>query len=183
MLALSAQELSDTQPPCWELQRIALTYRVKSITALNHAISQPDISVDHGNAMLATCFVLLFQSVLLEDGLVEYMSFIRGVIAVCMHMGANNLKFLFANLLDQTSIVHKSLQETPLINPELAQGACRSLEKFANLVKNPREVEYFGHLLSVARNLFTSSADGKYPSLNYHIMTKITSICTSSKGL
>jgi hypothetical protein len=161
MLALSAQDLADDEPQCQQLQQTALSYRVKSITALNEAISRSNSSVAQGNAMLATCFVLLFQSVLLEDGLVEYMSFMRGIIAVCIHMGTRNVKFLFANMLEQTGIVQASLQEAPLINPELPRGACRSLERFATLIENPREIEYFECLLSMARNLFTSSADGK----------------------
>lgn len=168
MLALSAQDLAHDEPGGKQLRVTALSYRVKSITSLNEAISQPNLSIAQGNAMLATCFVLLFQSVLLEDGLVEYMGFMRGIIAVCHHMGSHNLRFLFCNMLDQTGIVQESLQEAPLINPELPRGACRSLERFGSLIENPREVEYYGYLLCMARDLFTSSADGRQ-SLAFYI--------------
>jgi len=89
MLALSASELaiSPTSNEIYssQLTHIGLDYRVKAITALSVAISTPLKSFEQANAMLATCFVLLFQSVLMEDGLIEYMSFIRGVIAVSIH--------------------------------------------------------------------------------------------------
>jgi hypothetical protein len=160
MLALSAQELAEETRQCSELEQTALSYRVKAITSLNAAISNPILSMDQGNAMLATCYVLLFQSVLLEYGLIEYMSFIRGIVAVSIHMGTNGLEFLFANLFHQEKTIHDGLKEVQLIDPTLARGACRSLEQFCPLVKNFREMEYYGYLLSAARDLFTSSADG-----------------------
>jgi len=89
MLALSASDLansrtsSDSQAS--ELTNTGLGHRVKAISALNTAIGAPLQSFKQGNAMLATCFVLVFQSVLMDDGLIEYMSFIRGVIAVSIH--------------------------------------------------------------------------------------------------
>lgn len=175
ILALSAQDLADTQPPCRELQHTALSYRVRAITSLNEAISHPDLSVGQGNAMLATCFVLLFQSVYLADGLVEYMSFLRGVIAVSIHMGMNRMNFLFSNMFDQAAVVQESLRDIQLINPDLARGACRSLEQLDSLVSNPREVEYYGYLLSAARALFTSSSDAYgnlskiYALFSYHM--------------
>jgi len=57
-------------------------------------------------------------------------------------------------------MIQANLQEIELVNPDLATGACRSLERFAHLVVNPREVEYYGYLLSGARALFTSSSAG-----------------------
>jgi len=89
MLALSASELASsrtsTQSQSSELTNTGLGHRVKAITALNTAISASIQSFEQGNAMLATCFILLFQSVLMDDGLIEYMSFIRGVIAVSIY--------------------------------------------------------------------------------------------------
>jgi len=75
-------------------------------------------------------------------------------------VGTNNLRFLFNNMFNQTEMIQANLQDIELVDPEFAAGACRSLEKFAHLVVNPREVEYYGHLLSGARALFTSSSEG-----------------------
>jgi hypothetical protein len=62
-------------------------------------------------------------------------------------------------------MIQAGLQSSPLVDPELAKGACRSVEKFAHLVTNPRELEYLTYLLGAARDLFTSSSEGKslYP--------------------
>jgi len=160
MLALAAQDLANTTPPSKELTRTALTYRVKAITSFNQAITQGSVSLEMSNAMIGACFSLLFQSVMIEDGLIEYMTFIRGVIAVAIHMGENGINFLFKNMFNQTEIVQSELKDAQLIDPDLARAACRSLEKLGPLIKNSKEIEYFGHLLSAARALFTSSSDG-----------------------
>jgi hypothetical protein len=169
MLALSASDLADTSPSpstSIALKSTALSYRIKAITSLNLAISQPITSAEKGNAMLATCYNLLLQSVLIEDGLIEYMTFIRGTIAVSIHMGINHIKFLFQHMFNQEEIAEAYMKDLPLIQPDLAHECCRSLENICNLVTNPREVEYYSHLLSAARNLFTSSSDGNTPHIS-----------------
>ena len=164
MLALAASDLADTHPAeKWHLNQTALTYRVKAISSLNSAISQPVIAVGKANAMIATCLSLLYQAALLEDGLIEYMTFIRGVIAVSIHMSVNNVRFIFQDMFNQQEIIQSTMTDIELIQPGLARGACRSLERFCHLVVNPKEAEYFGHLLSAARNLLTSSKDGTSP--------------------
>ena len=162
MLALSASDIVNTDPSSAgaELECVAMSHRVKAIALLNEAIGKPIGTVEKGNAMIAACFSLLFQSILMNEGLVEYMTFIRGVVVVSMDMGQKNIGFLFEHMFDQSQIFESELTESPLIDPELARPACRSLERFCPLVKHTREVEFYGHLLSAARALFTSSRDG-----------------------
>jgi hypothetical protein len=166
MLALSASDIAESNPSSAspELGCVAMSHRVKAITSLNETIGKPIQSVEHGNAMIATCFSLLFQSTLIDDGIVEYMTFVRGVVVVSMHMGQKNIGFLFEHMFDQAQVVESELTESPLIDPEHARRACRSLELLRPLVQNAREVEFYGHLLSAARALFTSSRDGMSPS-------------------
>lgn len=166
MLALSASDIAESNPSpaSLELGCIAMSHRVKAIASLNEAIGKPIQSMEQGNAMIATCFSLLFQSTLIDDGIVEYMTFVRGVLVVSMHMGQKNIGFLFEHMFDQAEVIEDELTESPLIDPEHARRACRSLELFCPLVQNTREVEFYGHLLSAARALFTSSRDGTSPS-------------------
>ena len=163
MLALSASDIAETNPSPnrSELKCVAMSHRVKAIASLNKAIGKPIASVEEGNAMIGACFSLVFQSTLINDGLVEYMTFIRGVVVVSIHMGARNIGFLFEHMLDQADVVASELTEAPLIDPEHAHGACRSLELMYPLIQNPKEKEYYEYLLSAARACFTSSKDGK----------------------
>jgi hypothetical protein len=169
MLALSASDILESNPSQLnsELECVAIYHRVKAISSLNEAIGKPIGSVEQGNAMIATCFSLLFQSTLINEGLVEYMTFIRGVVVVSMQMGERNIAFLFEHMFDQAQVVISELIESPLINPEHVRKACRSLELIGLLIQNPREKEFYGYLLSAARACFTSSQAG---ALHFNVL-------------
>lgn len=161
MLALSASDIA-----CFSEDKslivTAMTHRVKSIEALNAAVSRGLTTFEQGNAMLATCFVLLFQSTLLNDGLGEYMSFIRGCVAIGMQMGIKRMKFLLTKLWGDESLeeIDPALHKAPLIEPQVVSLACRSLEKMGSLCKTEVELKMYALILSMARNLVTSSRDG-----------------------
>jgi hypothetical protein len=162
MLALSASELSSTTND-QQLVVAALSHRVKSIESLGIAISRGFDSFEEGNAMLATCFSLLFQSVLLNDGLTEYMSFIRGTMAIGTKMGKSGMKFLFTNMFaNETAHLEPALQAASLIRADIVSAACRSLERIAPLCQKPVELLMYGTLLNMARTLITSSRDGRF---------------------
>jgi hypothetical protein len=145
---------------------------VKAIEALNRAVSRGIQTMEEGNAMIGTCYALLFQSVLMNDGLTEYMSFIRGTVAIIIHMAQNQMKFLFHHMQDheQMEQIDPMLYETPLIDAEAVGAACRSLEKMAPLCTTKIEIQLYGLLLNMARTCITSSRDGKslfYSSQNH----------------
>jgi hypothetical protein len=162
MLALAASELALTEASPQALNSSAISHRVSAIQSLNKAISQGLQTFEEGNAMLATCYSLIFQSTLIDDGLVEYMTFIRGVVLLSSHMGANNIKFLFHSMFgeEQTKKLDPKLEESPLIDPDLVDAACASLEALAPLCTRNSEREYRGLLLSLARSLYSSSREG-----------------------
>lgn len=163
MLALSASELACTAEPTMDMHSTALTHRVKSISSLNAAVARGIQSYEEGNAMLATCFSLLFQSCLLEDGLSEYMMFIRGTVSVGYSMGARRMKFVFEKLFDdqQLAQVDPEMNAAPLINAEVAASANRSFERFKHLCVHKVEVDVYIILSGIASSLITSSKDGK----------------------
>jgi hypothetical protein len=175
MLALSASDMAASEHfRCTpELGCVAISNRVKAITSLKEAIGKPIQSVEQGNAMIAACFSLLFQSTLIDDGIVEYMTFVRGVLVVSQYMGKNNIGFIFEHMFYQPEVVEKEINPSPLINPEHASRACRSLEQIRPLIQNRAEIELYGHLLSAARSLFTSSPEGTL-SLDRHFHSLIS---------
>ena len=100
MLALSASGIACYTDETY-LNLTAMTHRVKAIEALNTAVARGLSSFEQGNAMIATTFCLLFQSALLNDGLGEYMSFIRGTVAIGIQMVIKGYKFMFTKLYYQ----------------------------------------------------------------------------------
>lgn len=67
ILALAASELIAADA---SLAEAAMSHRLKSIQAIKRklAASNSGITYAEGNALIATCFALTFQSVILEDG-------------------------------------------------------------------------------------------------------------------
>ncbi|CZT44898.1 uncharacterized protein RSE6_05151 [Rhynchosporium secalis] len=169
MLALAAADISakgDEQ----QLRVTAMAYRVKSIESLNRAIESGIQTFIQGNAMLATCFALLFQSVFIQDGLGEYMSFIRGTLAIGTKMGYSQMKFLFVKAFgdEQLELIGPALSLAPLVHPDISRAACKSLEKFGFMCEKESEALLYGKLLCMARNLVTSSQDAYMELRNYY---------------
>ncbi|CZR59518.1 uncharacterized protein PAC_09410 [Phialocephala subalpina] len=162
MLALAASDIYSLQTPDDKgMHLTAMTYRVKSIESLNKAVSAGIESFEKGNAILATCFSLLFQSTLLNEALGDYFMFVRGCISVGIQMGMKRMKFIFTKVFgdEQLESVEDALQAAPLINPDAVARAIRSLEKMGPLCKTKVEIDMYGVLLSMARTLVTSSRD------------------------
>jgi hypothetical protein len=183
MLALSASDLACYTDDNPELVPTAISHRIKSIESLNRAVAAGIKSWQQGNAMIATCFTLLFQSVLLNDGLSEYLSFLRGILAIGMQMGQRRMKFVFERLWGEEQY-HQArsdeLAAVGLIDEELVSSACRSFEKMFPLCTTKTEIGMYGLLLSMARCLVTSSKEGKsHPLPPKIILLK----CSSAHGI
>jgi len=162
MLALSASDLADTTEDR-DLIPTSIAHRVKAIESLNKSVAAGITCWEQGNAMIATCFILLFQSVLLHDGLGEYMAFLRGIVAVGMQMGQKKMRFIFVKLFGDENMkdLEPGLAAAPLINNDLVSAACRSLERLTPLCKTKTAIGLYSLLLSMARNLVTSSRECK----------------------
>lgn len=172
MLALSASELSltpATPKDCPQrLRNASLYHRSKSITALNSAIQRGVNSVEEGNAMLAAIFSLLFQSTFISDGLVEYMTFIRGGIVVGGQMVKQHLKIVFSNLnvaqppSKQVDAEEGLINDAPKIQEDVVLGAVKSLEICEELCSTRLERRVHGALITIARSLVISSTHGLF---------------------
>jgi hypothetical protein len=170
MLALSASDLASSSVQTGDrlqLTSTALAHRVQAISALSNAITSGIDCFEQGNAILATCFVLLFQSTLVDDGLVEYITFIRGTIAVGIQMGSKRMKFLFQNLFDDESLkqLDSAISASPLIRSEVVESACRSFEQLQHLCQSKIEIEVYTILFGIAHSLISSPRDGEISRL------------------
>jgi len=76
MLALGAQHLTACTDRDYTGQ--ALAHRIKAIRALNSQLSKANPSTAEGDAAFGAVMSLTFQSSYLADGLMDYISMIRG---------------------------------------------------------------------------------------------------------
>ena len=112
--------------------------------------------------MLATCYILLYQSTLMEEGLTEYLTFVRGTVLVSLQMDYRRLKFLFQNLLinDEIEMVRPYLQNLPAVDLGPVDAAYASLEALAPLCERKSEMALREGTLEIVRNFYVSSCEG-----------------------
>jgi hypothetical protein len=167
MLALSASELTKTEASPQQMQSLALDHRVKSITALNAAIQRGVNCSEEGNAMLATCFSLLFQSTLIAEGLVEYMTFIRGTFVVSAQMLGGKLRFFFNQIAEAVRVQSfvNDFEDIPILAPRLVCSARESLTEFKSLCTTKLETDVWETLWEIAESLVVCSSRGMFSLL------------------
>jgi len=165
MLALAASDLASSSHGDSVLTLSAMSHRVTAIKALNAALSRGVHTMEEGNAMLATCYTLVFQSALMADAFPEYMSFIRGCMVVAWQMGTKRLKFIFDSMLGDDQLVKMGpfLQGAPDIDPALTNAAIESLERCQHLVVKDSEKAFHACCLEIAHASAVSSRGGKLP--------------------
>jgi hypothetical protein len=166
-LGLAASDLSKSTPSS-TLQTAAMTHRLKAIRAIKQTLSSVRQSNtgstwEEGNALMATCFALTFQSVLLDDGMVEYMTFIRGVIIVGIQMYMKGARLLFGEFLDegQVELFRPIMEQVPLVNGEWVRGAVLAVHGLEGLCRGEVERGYWEHLRDMAVGLGVSSWSGE----------------------
>ncbi|KAF5026085.1 hypothetical protein F66182_1807 [Fusarium sp. NRRL 66182] len=161
ILGFSASELMRTDA---SVVTSAMNHRIKAIRAIKKRLSETartSIGYEEANAMVATCFALTFQSVSLNDGLAEYLTFIRGIMVVGMQMLFRGIKPLFENMMEQESdaMLEPLMQGLPLIQKGFSDSAIEAVTNLKPLCIEPVELEYHQHLVNMIEKLYINSWD------------------------
>lgn len=157
-------------------------------------------SFEEGNALIATCYALTFQSVFLDDGMVEFMTFIRGIIIVAVQMYIRGGKLLFGAMMggdrkpfcisrwiclrvmrgeiadilaDQKEALEPHMTALPLIEKSWTDAAVRGIRGLEELVREEgREVEmrYWEMILEMAEGCYVSSWRGAFSFLSFRLV-------------
>lgn len=165
ILGLAASDLTRGDP---SLVASAMQHRVKAIKAIKKTLAEAPKAnnFDEGNAMMATCFALTFQSVHLDDGMAEYMTFIRGIIIVAIQMYLKGANLIFGDYLGDKhqDTLQPFIETVPLVDKSWADAAVVAVESLAPLCQHPVERQYYEKILDMAKQLHVSSWGGKpYP--------------------
>ncbi|TKW57689.1 hypothetical protein CTA1_6736 [Colletotrichum tanaceti] len=170
ILGMAACDLMSTDP---SLLSFAMAHRVKAIKAIKKSLAelprQKGTTSEHANALVATCFALTFQSVTFEDGMAEYMTFIRGILIIGTQMWIKGIKPIFMNLVgdDSRTLLEPKMEGLPLIQKEWADGAVEAIGGLRGLCRDVVEIEYFEIIMDMATKLHTSSWEA-YQALSKH---------------
>ncbi|KAI1388770.1 uncharacterized protein F4822DRAFT_429385 [Hypoxylon trugodes] len=141
ILGLAASDLMLQDP---SLVTFAMMHRLKAIKAIKKRLNEAHKSnnPEEGNAIVATCFALTFQSVILDDGMAEYMTFCRGIVLVAARTCAMHRdRFLFSNMgnNEPASLLRPFLENMPPVNSEWVDMAIASIRAIEPLVLLCRE--------------------------------------------
>jgi len=166
ILGFAASELMATD---YSLVTAAMNHRVKAIKAIKKRLAEASKSAtshEEANALVATCFALTFQSVSLDDGLAEYMTFIRGIVIVGMQMMFKGIKPIFSTMFEeqQDEILAPYMEALPLIRKGWADSAMEAITNLRPLCVEPVEIEYQEKLENIVQKLYTNSWAGKTPT-------------------
>ncbi|KAJ3471161.1 hypothetical protein MRS44_001260 [Fusarium solani] len=161
ILGFSASQLIKTDS---SIVTAAMSHRVKAIRAIKKRLSETSrapIESEEANAMIATCFALTFQSVSLEDGLAEFLTFIRGIMVVGMQMMFRGIKPLFQNMpeQEQDALLEPLMEGLPLIQKGYVDSAMEAVVNLKPLCKEQVEIEYHQHLVNILEQLYLNSWD------------------------
>lgn len=165
MLGLAACDLMQTDS---SLLPFAMTHRLKAIKAIKKRLADMSrttrVAHDESNAMVATCFALTFQSVSLDDGMAEFMAFVRGILIVSMQMWMKGVSPIFANMVgeDVEAMLEPLMEGLPLVQREWADMALAAIQNLRPLCFDEVEVEFCDILIDWAQKLYTSSWEGEY---------------------
>ncbi|GAP83844.2 putative C6 zinc finger protein [Rosellinia necatrix] len=139
----------------------AMAHRLKAIKAIKKTLTDvpKTDTFEEGNALLATCYALTFQSVMLDDGMAEFMTFCRGIVIVAIQMCCKGAKFMFSNFLgdDQMVYLQPLMEAIPPIQRDWTDMAVDNIAALGPLCKQQVETEYHQHLTDIANALYTSS--------------------------
>lgn len=163
ILGFAASELISTDA---SLVTAAMNHRVKAIRAIKKRLSETsraNATYEETNALVATCYALTFQSVSLDDGLAEYMTFIRGIVIVAMQMMFKGIKPIFSNIMEeeQDAVLAPYMEGMPLIERAWADAATEALTNLRQLCVETVEIEYCEKLVDVTEKLYINSFDGE----------------------
>ncbi|CAK7232392.1 hypothetical protein SEUCBS140593_008245 [Sporothrix eucalyptigena] len=125
---------------------------------------------EEGNALMATCFALTFQSVALDDGMAEYMTFIRGIIVVAIQMYLKGARIMFRNLLgnEQTELLRPAIEPMSAIDQRWSMAALAAIQNLAPLcVGDNIATTYHALVVQMAEALLVSPMEA-YSAMTRH---------------
>ena len=115
---------------------LAIYHRLLAIQGLNEALSTTPWTSDEGDALLAACYALAFQSYFMKDGMYEYLTMVRGCGLVSLQLLDDNVDVSFSTSLNEHwEFMQSRLDNLPSIDTSLLEGSSSSLDAILPLCK------------------------------------------------
>jgi Fungal specific transcription factor domain len=190
LLGLAASHLTITSDS--DYSSSALSHRFLAIKGLNEALSITPRKGHDGDALLASCYALTFQSSYMTDGLHEFLTFLRGCNLVSAQLIKENVRISFDFASGGHSKNSLLKDDLPAINPDFVREAAFSLELLPSVIQGcDINLELYNALKDCVQSSTCSSQEGLFDlksPLHSGIFTRVriheipSNICTSREN-
>lgn len=153
MLGLGASHLGLLTPSGYE--KAALKHRVVAIGALNKHLTKAIFTQQDAEAAFGAMLNLTFQSAYMTDGLVDFLTMVRGCWLVGTQPSVNLDSTIFktfgrVSYLDKIkAIVREDDQSNHYLDRAIAEGFCQSVQRLGSLCRSVPELQYLAHMQKI----------------------------------
>ncbi|KAH9212354.1 hypothetical protein DL95DRAFT_304365 [Leptodontidium sp. 2 PMI_412] len=141
-----------------DLQTTAIYHRIHAIKGSNTAILTRRQTGSDADALLASCYLIAFQSSYIKDGLQEFFQTVRGCSILSNHLRAENLPMtFFLTEEDDFSFMEERLINLSVLPRNLIEGAKNSLTAVLPLLDRPVNLLFYQVLFDVTKAAAISS--------------------------
>ncbi|RDL33739.1 uncharacterized protein BP5553_08107 [Venustampulla echinocandica] len=139
-----------------DLNATALHHRHLAILGSNEAISRAPRTGSDGDALLASCYLIAFQSTYMPDGMEETFRMLRGCTMLSRQLKLEELPMGFF-CIDHFEYMIERLSNIPLIDTCSVQNAQQALAALLPTVEKSNNIEFYNHLVDITDLLAISS--------------------------
>lgn len=160
MLALGASHLDQISPNLEAYRKAALIHRGHAILGLNGVLAKKELAYGEADAMLATCYALTFQSSHMNDGLPDFITFVRGCALATEKIKDVKAETAFDLTPDRHfAILEPRLKRLSIVNPLHVIGGLDALLSIRPFLSTSAEYNFYNALHGVFTALKTSSLE------------------------
>jgi hypothetical protein len=135
ILAQAASHLTVTTDA--DYSSLALSHRLLAIKGLNEALSKTPRTGSDGDALLAACYCLTFQTANMKDGMSEFLTMVRGCGLISMQLLCDKIDISFSISPDRhIEYMQTRLDNLPAIDTDLYEGAVSSINAILPLCRD-----------------------------------------------
>jgi hypothetical protein len=147
-----------------DLSDYAIRHRILALKGSNEAISKTHRTGSDGDALLASCYLLAFQSSYMIDGMQEFFQMVRGCSLLNVQLKNENLPMaFFLKENDHFEFMQERLMHLPTINPELVESAEKSLAACVPILDSSICMQFYQVLAEIVESLKLSSLRCEFP--------------------
>ena len=135
ILAQAASHLTVTTDA--DYSSLALSHRLLAIKGLNEALSKTPRTGSDGDALLAACYALTFQTANMKDGMSEFLTMVRGCGLVSLQLLYDRVDISFSiSPSRHLEVMQPRLENLPAIDADLYEGAVSSVSAVLPLCRD-----------------------------------------------